>query len=227
MRSAQVCPVYVINLPTRPARWRWQRIQAAIRGYVVERVPAHDGTAGRARFPDSPLSDGALGLWSTVLDLVNDLADKGVHSAVVLEDDALLLPGFFQRVQELNHTEPRTALVQVGSLGPHSWRPKKSVRRNLKRALPTKAEIKDALRGRYFSRTDHLVTDIRDGTHALLIYPAELSRLFSEINVAEMPLDTTLRVAAKTHPGRLLRTTKNFAVQVPVASDISRSPKNL
>lgn len=216
-------PVFVINLDHRRDRWRYQRLQSRAFGIRVERIAAQDGRAGRSRWPSSPLTDGALGLWSTFIDLVQDLNDMGIEAAVILEDDAVLKPGFLRHVEALRRACGDTvAVVQVGSLGSSAWRPKNSLTKNIRKTLRPKSRLRAWVRGRSRPRasTPLLTTELRFGTHALLVFPRRLDALLSGIQVAEEPLDVALRQAALDLPGAVLRATRNGAFQLPVASDI-------
>lgn len=221
-------PIYVINLDSRPDRWRLQSLQARAHRLHIQRFPAKDAVEGRRRFPNSTLTDGATGIWHSFDSLVSRLTDEGVRAAVVLEDDAVLTPGFISKALNIRDSAPpNVALVQLGFLGDSSWRPQNSTLQNLKKILRPKSRGRALMARIKGSAADPL--GLRAGMHAVLIFPDRLSEMLPPLRPEvpnTLPLDNALVAASKEFPDRLVRVRKSLAFQLPVRSDIAWGRRN-
>lgn len=215
-------PVFVINLASRPDRWRIQRLQSKLHRLSVERISAYNGTEGRARFPDAEMSDGAAGLWRTFERLCADLHDRQVPVAVILEDDAILTFRFKQKViRIMEHLPDEVALVQLGFLKDSSWRPQNSVWRSIRRVLRPRSRVRAMV---HAARGDNRTKrGLGAGTHALLVFPARLYPYVQKLvpdAAGGQPLDRAFLQASKEHPHIFIRSKRSLASQLPVRSDI-------
>ena len=221
--TSEDLPIYVINLDSRPDRWRLQRLQARVHRLKIHRVPAKDAFAGRRRFPKSTLTDGATGIWHSFDSLVSRLAEEGVRSAVVLEDDAILTPGFIGKARRLRDSAPpNVALIQLGFLDDSSWRPQNSTMQNLKKVLRPRSRMRN-LMARLTGSTTKSV-GLKAGMHAVLIFPDRLIGVLPSLRPetpCSLPLDNALVNLSKTTPDQLLRAPRSLAFQLPIRSDIS------
>lgn len=220
-------PVFVINLDSRADRWRIMEIQGRLHRLALLRVSADDEAAGRQRFPDSKMSGGALGLWATFDNLIQRLACEGIPAAVVLEDDALLLPGFASRVGRLIQRVPAdVALVQLGYLTESSWRPYLSPQQNLAKFLRPRSRLRSLRANRNKDVGAKHVTSLRGGTHALLVFPEKLVHYLPELRPEthdRLPLDMAFIAAGERWPLAFQSVRRSMAGQIPVRSDIQRT----
>jgi hypothetical protein len=224
--SGRHLPIYVINLDARADRWSLQERQARVRRIQIRRSPAFDGRAGRAALPDTPISDGARGLWLSFTRLYEALERDGVEVALVLEDDAVLGPFFKRRVRRILGELPATAaIVQAGFLGDSAWRSRNSILKNIRKWARPRSRFRE-LRTDGFRRDRRVLLPgrLRAGTHALLLRPASLPRLEAVLTPGALPLDRAFVAAGAAHPALFWRSRRNLAWQLPVRSDIPWTP---
>lgn len=214
-------PVYYINLDKRSNRRRLQERQARLHGIRLSRVPAIDGRTIHGHSTTN-LSAGAVGLWLTFEQLINDLNRDNHETVLILEDDAILVPGFKKRVRKIIARTSRSdvSLVQIGHIGNSAWRRNYSFWRNIKKILRPRSRLRE-LR----EREDNATADkwfsphLGAGTHALLVYPGSFREDLKQIDRTQ-PLDRAFVLYATQHPGRFVRSRRNLAYQFPFESDI-------
>lgn len=224
MQSEKQLPIYVINLASRSDRWRLQQLQARLHGISINRFSAIDGIAGKGRFPQSTLTEGATGMWASFDTLVTTLAAEGIEAAVVLEDDAILAPRFHSKARAVRDSSPDTvALVQLGFLTESSWRPQNSLLQNIRRILRPKSRLRAAI-----NRTKRGMppkeTHMKAGMHAVLIFPERLAPILRASlpdRPGTLPLDNALVTASEAMPEVLTRVRRSMAFQLPIRSDIA------
>lgn len=210
---------FVINLDSRPDRWR--RVERMCRGRGIEpvRFSAHDGVIGQNEFPYSPLSPGELGLWSSFKTVVT--AHVETEWILVLEDDAILLPGFRRQVlKELRRIDPEIISIRMGWLGPFAWRNQSTVTRYFAK-LPRRilGHVGHRVRKK-LSRGGAVRPRSLWGTHALLVRRAGFDDMFAALGEASAPLDNAFAFAEMSEAHRFIRSKRNRAWQWPDASDI-------
>lgn len=214
-------PVFYINLERRKDRRQFQERQAALHRLRVERVEAIDGTKASLEELPGSLSAGAEGLWLTFVGLVEWLAKDGVEAAVILEDDAVLVPRFRKRIQNLLDQDlDSVALVQLGYIGKSAWRSNYSTLRNIKKILRPRSRYREVMAAlRTPAERGVFASNLGAGTHCLLVFP---TRMLAELPMIDrtQPLDRALVLHAATAKGRFLRSRKNLAYQLPFESDI-------
>ncbi len=120
-------PIYVINLDRRPDRLAGISGQLATLALEFERIAAVDGKTEpvahldaetRAHGPIGPLSSGTRACtMSHFRAWVRFLESKASH-AVILEDDALVLPEFASLVQDANWLPRDVALLKLEKFNP-------------------------------------------------------------------------------------------------------------
>lgn len=210
---------FVINLDSRPDRW--QRVERNCRRRSISpiRFSAHDGSKGLESFPGSPLSPGELGLWSSFKAVVEATVDT--EWILVLEDDAILLPGFRRHAsREIRRAGAEVISIRMGWIGPFAWRFQTTVSWYL-RTLPRRVlgDVKHRVRTR-FKRGGATRPRPMWGTHALLLRPGASDRLLGALGEARFPLDQAFTSAEWSHPDLFIRSKRNGAWQWPDESNI-------
>jgi hypothetical protein len=219
--GGQLPRIIVINLDSRQDRWRFQQRQARLRRITIERFPASTAAEGRAAFPESPITDGALGLWLSNLRLA-DLVRGDPGLTLVLEDDALLSVWFRRRVHTLCELFPEDAwAVQAGYLTDSSPRPQHHVLANVKRVLRPRSRLREWRDPP--PRTGPFYEELRNGTQAMLVRNATFGEMLRCSGPGVVGLDRAFAAAAEKHQGRLFRARHTIAGQWFSSSDISKS----
>lgn len=211
----------VINLDSRPDRW--ERVRRMCRRHGIEpiRFSALDREQGRAEFPESTVGPSELGLWASFLTVVQSEVDT--DWILVLEDDAMLLPGFKRSVEKcIEGASPDVASVRVGWLGQFAWiQPVDVVRYLFRIARWVTVNATAVVRGGWSSRRQ-LAINQRFGTHAVLVRRIHVPRLLQVLGRAETPLDWAFVRAERSSPDVFTRWKRNTAWQRPSRSDIAR-----
>ena len=108
--------VYVINLPRRKERWDafLQKIPEDFPFRLPERYIAIDG--GLATPPDWwKDGGGAWGCYKAHLRILEDCLNQEINSVLILEDDAVFIDGFAEKVQEFwKHLPEDWEMVYLG-----------------------------------------------------------------------------------------------------------------
>ena len=116
MLSEMFDHVYVISLPRRPERWEAfiQKIPADWPFRTPERFAAIDG--GLATPPDWwKDGSGAWGCYKTHLRILEDCLSNEIPSVLILEDDAVCVDGFAEKVQAFwQHLPEDWEMVYLG-----------------------------------------------------------------------------------------------------------------
>lgn len=220
--------VRFINLDRRVDRRRVIERQLARRHLDAQRVRGLDETEGRALLPDSRLTGGELGVLSTWVELLREVAEHGTRGGsewlLVLEDDVVLAPGFRRRVEAaLRQAPPDCEAVQLGATTRYT-------------ILPGRAWWKSAVLGASWIVTGRWLpgtarrgggphprfsTDVLMGCFAMAIRTSAAARLADLLASSDLPLDMTLSRAASLEPGRILRHRRQLALHNPFTpSDI-------
>lgn len=209
----------VINLETRPDRWRNLKLFCRIQNIHPVRFAAHDREQGRAAFPDSLLAPSELGLWSSFLGVVR--SDVGTDWLLVLEDDAFLLPRFRHHVMTEIHRAPSSvAAIRIAWIGRLQWDRGMPFWRYVIR-LPKRLGEKMHDRWQRRGAGDHRVSVKKFyGTHALLIRRDGADQIIELLKPARDPLDVAFTHAEQTAPDVFVRSKKSRAWQWPNRSDI-------
>lgn len=210
---------YVINLDSRPERWRRVEHFCKRRGIDPIRFSAHDRERGRLAFPGSPLAPSELGLWSSFNTVIQ--SDVETEWILVLEDDAFLLPRFRRHaVREVFRAGPEVLAIRMGWLGPFVWRDTTRLHTYLLRLPKRMARpIWHAVR-RFVSRNSDEITRSIWGTHALLIRRDGVEQLIHSLGGALLALDDAFTNAERREPAVFARARRNRAWQWPDSSDI-------
>lgn len=209
----------VINLDTRSDRWKRMKRVCRRSGIIPRRFSAHDAARGKETFPDSRLGPSEVGIWSSFVTAVQSEVDT--PWLLILEDDALLRPGFRRAVHSYVETSsPDVATVRLGWLGHFAWRPGVSFPRYLfrmSRGILFNVWRKIRHRGRTRPEPQALP---RFGAHAVLVRRAQIPLLLSSLGPAEIPLDVALLQAELSTPDVFTLSRRNLAWQWPSPSDI-------
>lgn len=91
--------MFLINLDRSKERWQFMQLQAQALGLEFERVPAVEGRNLpdwlKGEFAhDDRMSAGQIGCYASHLVVASMIVGRGLSHAIVLEDDAHLLPEF-------------------------------------------------------------------------------------------------------------------------------------
>ena len=217
-----------INLDVRHARWRLVRVGCRLHRIEVQRFAAHTGADGRRTWPDQPLTDGEVGLWSSFVSVL--ALAVSTEFLLVLEDDAMLLPGFNRHVRRLTAgLDADVAVVQLGWLGDSSWRLRLSPAANVRKVLRPRSRWRAMRRhyrawraGEWAASRAPLQPGLLGGTHALLLRTSARDDLAAWMGEPDLPLDKAMARIARQHPGTVLRSRRNLAWQAPFHSDIAK-----
>lgn len=210
---------FVINLDHRADRWRRVRTLCRLQGIDVRRFSAHDGERLSAEHPQSPLTKGELGLWSSVHGVLSTLVET--QWILIFEDDAVPLPRFRRHVlREIRSAGDDVLMMRLGWLGRFAWLPNDSFGTFLRRAVRV---IVRAGRRRLTRSGD--VRGTRGsvspwGTQCLLVRTAHVDRVLDELGPMAAPLDVALFKAEARAPQQFIRPRRNRAWQWPSRSDI-------
>lgn len=208
----------VINLDSRPDRWRRIRFICRLHGIVPIRFSAHDRDRGRSTFPDSTLAPAELGIWSSFVAVLK--LELDTEWILVLEDDAVLVPGFRKRaLKMIRRSSPHVLSIRMGWNGCLNW----------SSGLPFPKYLFDLVRRIPRCIWRHLrncATHEKEGSLRLYGSQANLIRRKSASELVEIlgngveSLDVALIDAEKSQPDRFLRSRRNLAWQWPDQSDI-------
>lgn len=199
------------------------------RGIIPLRFRAHDRNRGKETFPESRLEPSELGIWSSFAAVVQSEVDT--EWILVLEDDAVLLPGFRRRVIKIiDDVSANVVSVRLGWLGQFAWRPQISLVRYLARLVKSivtrwTVVVASRLRGRSLAE-EHGVALHRYGAHAVLVRARAVPTMLSTFGPAEVPIDVALIRAERAAPDLYTLSRRNLAWQWPSRSDIAQDRVN-
>lgn len=218
-RFSELVTCYVINLDSRPDRWERMRKMCRRHRIDAHRFSAHDQVAGKSAYPNSPLVPSELGLWSSFSAVIQ--LSVATEWILVLEDDALLLPGFRRQViRHIARAAPEVMSIRLGWLGRLVWRPHVSVRRYFGR-LPKRliSLILERLPRRVLPRLRPSPRSLF-GTQAVLVRRCHAAQMLRFLGPAEVPLDRAMINEEVARPHEFTRAKRNLVWQWPSPSDI-------
>ncbi len=209
----------VINLDSRPDRWR--RVQKMCRRHGIEprRFSAHDGDRARREVVDSPLSPAELGIWSSYRHAA--LTECSTDWILILEDDALLLPRFrYHVLADIDAASPEVIAIRMGWLGSFAIRPSsRPLRYLLKAGHGALSSLPAAVR-RLSGLQKILRTPNLWGAHAVLVRRSRVSAFVDHLGPPDAPLDHAFVRLETSLPASFVRSSRNRVWQRIGVSDI-------
>jgi hypothetical protein len=218
--------VWVINLAERTDRMASIRRQERLhRLPPVRRFEALRAAEARAKVPiDAALGDGAAGLIGSFSELIAARSRASAQWLIVLEDDALLVPGFRSAASlAIASAAERGAIaVQLGWIHRLRWRSDRSFLENL-----VVRTLRPRLRARILvdwvssrQSREQRRTSWGFGTHALAVDASRAGELLDTLQPFDAPLDLLFMRAADRRPSLLSRSRVCLATQRLATSDI-------
>jgi hypothetical protein len=209
----------VINLDSRPDRWRRVSRMCRLHRITAHRFSAHDRERGRLEFPDSALSPAELGLWSSIVTAVRQPVDS--EWILILEDDAILLPRFRRHVlQEIENAGKEALAIRLGWVGRFIWKAQLNFFGYVIR-LPKR--VAEAATSRVRIGPLKKIQPIQPrfvGAHAFLLRRAAVDQILEALGPGDDPPDVAFLRAEKITPNVFVRSPRNRAWQWPDRSDI-------
>jgi hypothetical protein len=219
--------VRYINLARRTGRRRWMELQLKLHRLNATRVDALDPEQGRVVLPHSRLQGGELGLNATWVELLREVETTGARDRarwlVLIEDDAVLVPGFRRRITALLDEVPEEpVLVQFAHQTPYTWRRERGLRANMRLCLAyTKRRI--------LRQETRVIADTGDGpfskqvtwgAHVNAVRVSGIPALLELMEPHDEVTDRAFHLRAETHPGQFLRYQGQLGHQLPFQSDL-------
>lgn len=129
-------PIFLINLDRSKDRWQFMQQQAQALGLEFERVPAVEGRNLpewlKSEFCDDRMSAGQIGCYASHLVIASMIVGRGLQHAIILEDDATLVPEFLSVAGQAVASAPqdwdyihlssnfKKSVIKVAGLGDHA-----------------------------------------------------------------------------------------------------------
>lgn len=236
VRSASVLDVRYFNQPHRTGRRRSIEWQGRLHGFDPIRITGFDRDgAADAVLPDSRLSAGPKALGATWFLHVRAVGLHGArHQAewlLLLEDDALLIPGFVQRAEAaLAQVPDDCLLVQLGFLSKYTWFSGRRLWLNAVMAglFIVRGEWRPNARLQGGGDDPRFSRDLLVGSHATAVRVSTIPELLEILQPFEHATDDLFRARAQTHPGRFLRSRRQLAIQAPLfRSDLVKERRRI
>lgn len=213
---------YVINLDSRPDKWKKVQRSLARVGLDATRVAAFDAAAGRQRLPSAEVDGGDLGLVASFVGLVEQLSSSSAEWVLVFEDDARFTRAFTVPLLEgiLQQAPDGVALVQFGFLTGSEWRRENGLVKSLHRFIRPRARLV-ALRNYHRGVSLQSPRSFRVGTHAIAVRPSGARKIVEAMQPYDGPLDHLVHRAMRQQPEAFVQTSKRLVSQRAHRSDIS------
>ena len=216
--------VRYFNLATRTGRRRSIELQARLHRLDAVRIEGFGPHAGAERaLPQSRIgSSGARALLATWHLRLRAIAEHGARDAatwlVLLEDDAVLAPGFRRRTMAVLDAAPDDCLlVQLGFLSKYTWFGSRRQWINVAMAglYVVRGEWRRSARLRGGGSDPTFSTEMLSGSQAVAVRVATIPTLVELLEPYELVTDDLFRSRAERHPGRFLRHRRQLAIQAP------------
>jgi hypothetical protein len=210
---------WVVNLPHRTDRWHLQQVQARLHGLTLRRFAATPAEHALEAHPGSSLSGGELGLLESIDRLLLEIRGRSGW-VLVLEDDAVLKPGFRRRMRGVLPVVPESAwLVQAGYLTESSPRPDRTALQNLHKFLRPRSRYRRWRSGGHVARSGPFTGALVAGTQVLAVRADHVDAIRGQISY-RLPWDKEIQRWAVELPGTVVTPRTSVAWQLPVQSDI-------